>query len=254
MKKIILISLITVIIGASTANLAQAQSDHPRFPPYRDAINRFRKNKKEILGLKNNRIPKNLPDIADVFIQRNRAVKDRVSKNNDIYKGFSPLINEEINNDTENLEKIKSRILDAKNPEELKNIIEELKKNERPLRTRKLVLTSHIDKLENIIKKAEEISSQTGSKITELKNSGKDVSKLETLLSDANNKIKSVKDQISSLKTKLTDQNSNNEEKNAEIKSIFDSINKEIRAAYDIFRQIISEGKSLGLSILPKNL
>lgn len=269
MKKIILANTMVVMAVAMSANalpvFAQTETTFPPANPFSDALTKFRAAREEFRQARTDsataqadqrvardqqlldRRKANLQRMIDVLIKRDESMKSRVLANTAVYGDSQATIIAEIDADIVALNDIKNRASAALTTDELKGIAEELKtlRKDGQVKLRRLPLLAHVAKFESaVFKKAEDRSVKIATKIAELKNQGKDVAAIETLLADADAKIVSAKGGLTTLKNDVNTQELD-ETKIAEIKTTLTSIKDQVKAVYDIFRQIADQGKAL---------
>ncbi len=269
-KKLILVNLIAVfgILGMASISPVSAQTTETSAPAtsfqdaltkFREAREQFRQSQEEVKTSREGRGAAreqkllerrkiHLMRIADTLIKRSEEVKNRVMKNKIIYGDLESSIIAEIDADIVKLNEFKVRVTEAQTAKELKNLAEGLRshrKDVQQVKIRRLLLLAHIGRFEKaVLNNAEARSARIAAKLTELKNAGKDVSALETLLADANAKIASAKDQLAQLKNEVNQQELS-EIKLAEIRTKLNEIRNQIKDVYDIFRQIATQGQGL---------
>lgn len=189
-----------------------------------------------------------LQKVVDVLIKRSEGVKARVVKNKVIYGDLESSIIAEIDTDIAKLNEFKTKVGSAQTGEELKTLAGEIRKHRSDVnqtRIRRLLILAHIARFEmTVIKKAEDRAEKISAKLTEMANAGKDVSAMQTLMSDASAKIVSAKEQLTNLKNTVNQQDIT-ETKLGEVKKSLQDIKNQIKAVYDIFKQVAQQAKSL---------
>jgi len=86
--------------------------------------------------------------------------------------------------------------------------------------------------------------SRTAKKVSQLKNTGKDVSQLENLLSQANSKIQEAQNALTELKNSVNSQELTDIQVN-QIRTKLNNIKDMIKIVYDLFKQIATTGNNL---------